>query len=84
MRNILQEEKALALFYTLIEVLKGNRSYLQYKYQDLHQVKSNYKDWEDFFDYSMLEWKASCWKPSKMRKLLKDHLSGNITAAALS
>jgi AcrR family transcriptional regulator len=42
-------EKALALFYTLIEVLKGNRSYLQYKYQDLHQVKSNYKDWEDFF-----------------------------------
>lgn len=42
-------EKALALFYTLIEVLKANRSYLLYKYQDLNHVKGNYKDWEDFF-----------------------------------
>ena len=42
-------EKMLALFYTLFEIFKSNRSYLIHKYSNFSDVKENYKDWKKFF-----------------------------------
>lgn len=41
-------EKLLALFYTLFEQLKHERSYLLAKYSDIKKLPENSKDWKAF------------------------------------
>lgn len=42
-------EKTLALFYTLFEQFKKQRSYLMFKYKNVGEVMHTAKDWEIFF-----------------------------------
>jgi len=43
-------EKILSLYFTLFEELEHNRSYYLFKYVDLKEASSGFKDWSPFMD----------------------------------
>lgn len=64
-------EKILSLYFTLFEELQHNRSYFLFKYADIKEASSGFKDWAPFMD-RMNERINDILTEAKMHEEIKD------------